>query len=93
MAGVDADTAGTDDTAGTGDTAVADAIAAAAVIQGQLTDAIKEQNANQTRIIALIENQKTSLVGALAAVVSGNIGERAGLGFQTPGYAGQMSRL
>lgn len=51
----------------------------------------REHNANQALLIK-IAGQGDQLVNAVLSAVNGGIGGRVGLGFQTPGYAGQTAR-
>jgi phage-related protein len=57
----------------------------------RLADLIAIQNANQLKIIALA-NQGPQVIAAVVAAVSGGIGGRVGLGFQSPSYAGGIAR-
>lgn len=61
----------------------------------QQLDATKAQNelleqqvANQALVLAKLANEKESLMGSLAAFLSGDIGGKAGLGSSTPATAG-----
>ena len=51
----------------------------------------QEVAANQTQLLKLAQ-QGDQIVGAVISAVNGGIGGRVGLGFQSPGYAGQVTR-
>jgi hypothetical protein len=54
----------------------------------QLIDLTQQQVDNQNRAFAFMQNEQKALSSAVSAVVSGDIGGRLALGFQTPGFAG-----
>jgi len=58
----------------------------------QRMDLDRELADNQRRMLAVAESQPNVLLGGLIAAINGGIGGRVGLGFQTPGFAGQGAR-
>ena len=52
---------------------------------------LREQTANQQKILALATSQPHALMAAIIAAIDGDIGGRVGLGFQTVGYAGAVA--
>lgn len=57
-------------------------------VQKQLTAATQQLADEQTAIRKLAQTQGPQLVAGLAALLSGGIGGKVALGFQTPGFAG-----
>jgi TP901 family phage tail tape measure protein len=65
----------------------------------QQNDLIAQQNAllateteNQAKLIRLAESQPNQMLNALISAVNGGIGGMAGLGFETPSFAGGLAR-
>lgn len=69
-----------------------DAVAANTAQQEEQTKLLAEQVANQQKLVALVTAQGPALIAAVSAVVSGDIGGRVGLGFQSPSFAGGLAR-
>lgn len=69
-----------------------DAVVANTAQQEEQTKLLAEQVANQQKLVALVTAQGPALIAAVSAVVSGDIGGRVGLGFQSPSFAGGLAR-
>jgi hypothetical protein len=67
-----------------------ESIDAAALVQQQLTDATAQLAAEQKMIRTLAQTQGPQLLAGLAALLSGSVGGKVALGYQTPGFAGTM---
>jgi hypothetical protein len=62
-----------------------------ATLQEQ-NDLLKQQMQNQQNLYNVSQAQYGTLAQAIAAVVSGQIGGKVGLGFQTRSFAGGVAR-
>jgi hypothetical protein len=53
---------------------------------------LAEQARNQERITRVAASQSDVLIKSLIDMINGGIGGKAGLGFETPSFAGGLSR-